>query len=92
VLNTPVTKLRKDAPGSLTAASVAEFMRRRGYPRDTRTIGDFERAVYQNPPDRMFELFAECVGVSVTRLRLAYARTRRMRERKIGPFSAAVAA
>jgi len=87
VLNTPLTKLRKDAPGSLTAAKVAAFFRRRRYRRDLRTIGDFERAVYQSPPDRFFELYAECIGVPVEDVRRAYARTRQMRERRVGPFA-----
>jgi hypothetical protein len=87
VLNTPVAKLRKDAPGSLTAAKVAEFFRRRRYPRDRRTIDAFERASFITPPDRFFELYAEAVGVPVERLRAAYARTRQMRERRIGPFA-----
>ena len=87
VLNTPLTKLRKDAPGSITAADVAAHFKRRRFPRDARTIGDFERAIYKSPPDRMFELYAECVGRPVSVVRAAYARTRAMRERSVGPFA-----
>ena len=87
VLNTPLTKLRKDAPGSLTAAKIAAYFKRKRYPRDARTIGDFERAQYQAPPERFLELYAECVGQSVEMVRAAYARTRQMRERRVGPFA-----
>jgi hypothetical protein len=85
-----VTKLRKDAPGSLTAAKVAAFFRRRRYPRDLRTITAFERGSFVQPTDRFFELYAECVGVPVSAVRRAYARTRQMRERGSGPFATTV--
>jgi len=87
VLNTPLTKLRKDAPGSITAAKVAAFFKKRRYPRDVRRIGDFERAEILSPPDRFFELYAECIGQSVEAVRSAYARTRQLRERRSGPFA-----
>jgi len=92
VLNTPVTKLRKEAPGSLTAAQVAAFFRRRRFPRGRSTIDAFERATFIRPPDRFFELYAECVGVPVERVRAAYYRTRAMRERGTGPFATAIVA
>lgn len=87
MLNTPVTKLRKDAPGTLTAAKVAEFFRRRRYPRDERTVGAFERAAFKSPPARFIELYAECIGRTASEVRAAYDRTRRMRERQTGPFA-----
>ena len=87
VLNTPVTKLRKSAPGSLTAAKIAAFFARRRFPRDVTTIGAFERAVFRSPPDRFFELYAECVGQAESVVRAAYSRTRKLRERRAGPFA-----
>lgn len=87
MLNTPVAMLRKEAPGSLTAARVAEFFRRRRFPRDRRTIDAFERGSFKSPDERFIELYAECVGATVAAVRAAYARTRRMRERRTGPFA-----
>ena len=89
MLNTPLTRLRKDAPGSLTAAKVSAFFKKRRYPRDRRTIDAFERGSFQAPRDRFFELYAEFIGAPVEVVRRAYARTRQMRERGTGPFAAA---
>ena len=86
VLNTPVTQLRKDATGTVTAAKVAAFFRRRRYPRSRPTITAFELGAFKNPPDRFFELYAECIGRTAAEVRAAYDRTRRMRERRSGPF------
>lgn len=87
MLMTPLTRLRKAAPGSLTAASIAAFFRKKSFPRDVRTIGDFERGRYLKPPDRFIELYAEAIGVPVSRVRTALRRTQKMREEKSGPFA-----
>ncbi len=87
MLYTDVTKLRKEAPGSLTLDDVAAFFSRRRFPRSAATIGAFERTEFKKPSDRFFELYAECVGQPIAIVRAAYARTRQLRERKTGPFS-----
>jgi hypothetical protein len=86
MLNTPVTKLRKDAPGSLTAAKVAAYFKRRRYPRTRVTISAFEAAAIKNPPERFLELYAEVIGKPVEAVREAHQKTLRMRERRSGPF------
>jgi hypothetical protein len=88
VLMTPVTRLRKDAPGSLTAARVAAHFKRRGYARAAGTITAFERAQIKSPPERFVELYAEAVGRTTGEVLAAHAATVRMRERKSGPFRA----
>jgi hypothetical protein len=87
VLKTPVTRLRKDAPGSLTAADVAAYFSRHGYPLKPGTISAFERAQFKTPPDRMFILYARAIGRSTKEIRAAYAATLRMKARKTGPFA-----
>lgn len=86
VLMTLVTRIRKDAPGSLTAADVAAHFKRRGYPRKIGTITAFERGQIKSPPARFVELYAEAVGRSTTEVQAAHAATVRQRERKTGPF------
>ena len=87
MLSTPLTRLRKEAPGSLTAASISAYFSKRHYPRDVNTIGDFERGKYLVPPDRFVELYAEAIGQSVKKVRAALALTQRMRAKKSGPFA-----
>jgi hypothetical protein len=87
MLNTPLTKLRKDAPGSLTAAKVAAYLKRRRFPRDARTVGAFERGQFKNPPERFLQLYAEAIEQPIDVVREALTRTLRMRERAAGPFS-----
>ena len=89
MLMTPLTRMRKAAPGSLTAASIAAYFRRKSFPRDVRTIGDFERGRYLKPPERFIELYAEAIGAPVARVRAALARTQKMRAEKSGPFAVA---
>jgi hypothetical protein len=79
-------RLRKDAPGSITAAKVAAYMKRKRYPRDARTVGAFERGEFQTPPERFVALYAEAVQQPVEVIRDALARTQRMRARGSGPF------
>ncbi len=84
---TLLTQLRKAAPGSLTAESVAAFFRRRRYPRAMQTILNFERAQFEHPPERFFELYAEAIGKPVEVVRRAYARTQRQRRTGTGAFA-----
>ena len=86
MLNTPLTEMRKQAPGSLTGAKIAAFMKKKGYPRSANTIGDFERGVYQDVADRFIELYSQAIGRPVAEVRDALARTIRMRQRRQGPF------
>ena len=86
MLMTPVTRLRKDAPGSLTAADVAAFMTKHGYPITANAIGNFERAEVLKPPARFVQLYAACTGRATDEVVGAHAATLRMRKRKTGPF------
>jgi hypothetical protein len=86
MLNTPVMQLRKQAPGSLTTAKVAECLRKNRLPCSRDTVGDFERGEYRSPPDRFLELYAECIGQSPKAVEAAWRKTRLMREKKTGPF------
>ena len=88
MLNTPVTKLRKAAPGSLTAAELAAYFKRKRYPRTRTAITAFELGVTQSAPERFLELYAEAVGQPVEVVTEAHHRTVRMRERRSGPFAA----
>ena len=80
-------KLRKDAPGSITAAKVAAYFKRKRFPRARNTISVFEAGTFRNPPDRFVALYAEAIGQSLAQVRQALTRTQRMRERGEGPFA-----
>ena len=86
MLMTPVTRLRKDAPGSLTAAGVAAFMTKRKLPRKTGTVTAFERGQIRIVPERFVELYAEAIGSTTAKVLAAHAATLRLRDRKGGPF------
>lgn len=86
-----LTQLRKAAPGSLTAERVADFFRRRRYPRAMQTILNFERAQFLEPPERFFEVYAEAIGQPVDVVRRAYTRTLRARKLGTGPFAEGIA-
>lgn len=86
MLNTKVTQLRKEAPGSKTIQKVAEYFTDHGYPRSADAIGDFERAKYETHEDRFFELYAACVQQPVPVVRDAWQSTRRARAARSGPF------
>jgi hypothetical protein len=88
VLNTPVLKLRKKAPGSLTAADVAAYMKRKRYPRTRVAVSAFESGQIKNPPDRFVDLYSECIGQPAAVVRDAHRKTVRMREYRTGPFAA----
>lgn len=86
MLNTPLVQLRKAAPGSLTAMKIADYFRKRRFPRSHHTIGDFERGEYAEPTERFIELYAECIQQPRGKVEEAYRLTRRMRQKKSGPF------
>jgi hypothetical protein len=79
MLNTELMQLRKQAPGSLTAAKIAEYFKKKRYPRTHHAIGDFERGEYETPPDRFIELYAECIGSTAAKVKTIYRRVRRKR-------------
>lgn len=87
--NTPLTKLRRAAPGSLTLADIRAFFARRRYPRALQTLSSFERGVYKESPRRFIELYAEAIGLKdhVERVEAALAETQRLRARAAGPFA-----
>lgn len=86
--NTPLTKLRRAAPGSLTLEDLRRFFARRRYPRALPTLSSFERGVYKAPPQRFIELWAEAVGLKdhVDVVIAALRETQRLRARAAGPF------
>ena len=88
MLNTPLTKLRKAAPGSLTLSAVQAHFSRRRYPRAVQTLSSFERGVYKQPPRRFIELYAEAIGLGerVDLVVSALEETQRLRARAAGPF------
>lgn len=86
--NTPLTKLRRAAPGSLTLAALRAFFARKRYPRALPTLSSFERGVYKDPPRRFIEVYAEAIGLKdrVDLVVAALRETHRLRERAAGPF------
>ena len=82
MLNTEMMRLRKLAPGSLTAAKISEFFKKKRYPRSLHAIGDFERGEYETPPDRFIQLYAECIGSTPEKVKATYRRMRRKRASK----------
>jgi hypothetical protein len=88
VHNTPLTKLRRAAPGSLTLADLRAFFARKRYPRALPTLSSFERGVYKDPPRRFLEVYAEAIGLKdhVGRVEDALRETQRLRARAAGPF------
>jgi len=78
-LNTPLTQLRRDAPGSITQADVSAFMKERGLDLETITIGDFERGKYQPADPRFIPLYAKRIGATQAAVRRAYEKTRKAR-------------
>lgn len=85
--NTRLTERRRKAPGHITAKVMADFFRRRRFPRSVNTIHAFEAAQFIEPNPRMIELFAECVGCTADEVRRDYEATRRARARGVGPFA-----
>lgn len=92
MLNTPLTRLRKNAPGGITIAKVEAFFKRRRFPRRRTTISEFERGTFKEPPERFVELYAAAIGATIAEVRAALARTQRLRARGSGPFGSADAA
>lgn len=88
MLNTPLTKLRRAAPGSLTLSALQAFFARRRYPRALPTLSSFERGVYKQPPRRFIELYAQAIGLGdrVDIVVAALRETQSLRARAAGPF------
>jgi hypothetical protein len=86
MLLTPLAKLRKAAPGSLTAAKIVELMKRRGLQRSVPMVTAFERGQIKEPDERFVELYAEIIGQPLRVVREDLLRTQRMRARGTGPF------
>ena len=86
MLNTPLTQLRKAAPGSLTLEKLEKGFRAKGLPRDQRTIGAFERGQYKTPSDEFIRVYADLIGQSVRKVCLALGETHRLRTKGAGPF------
>jgi hypothetical protein len=62
---TPLTKLRKGAPGSLTLDDVAAFFAKKRHPRHRTTISAFEHGRIATPDDRFLEVYAKALGCTV---------------------------
>jgi hypothetical protein len=74
---TPLTKLRKGAPGSLTLDDVAAFFRRKRYPRHLATISAFEHGRFATTETRFLDLYAQAIGCPVAEVERALKATRR---------------
>lgn len=90
MLNSPLTQLRKRAPGSLVVNDLVRYFRRARYPRTDAAIGSFERGFVRHPEERWFEVYAAAVGATVDQVKAAHRATLRWRSR-LGPQSARVA-
>lgn len=86
-MRTPLTVLRKAAPGSLTLSDISKFFEKRRFPRTRISIGAFERGQIKEPPQRFIELWAEAVGQDVATVVAALRKTQRARETQSGPFA-----
>ena len=71
MLKSPLIKLRKAAPGSLTAKDVAEYCTKKRFPRSEQAIGDFERGKVLKPEERLLELYAQAIGTTLEAVRRA---------------------
>ena len=60
-LDTPLTRLRRLAPGSLTQADILGYMRKKGLRRDQVTVSDFERGKYM-PAAPFSRHYADAIG------------------------------
>lgn len=86
-MRTPLTELRKAAPGSLTLEDVSKFFAKRRLPRKAVSIHSFERGQIKVPPPQFVEVYAEAIGQSVEVVLAALKKTQRAREFKYGPFA-----
>jgi len=92
MLNTPLTRLRKAAPGSLTLEKLEQGFSKKGLPRDRRSIGAFERGQNKTPPEAFIKVYAALIGQPVTKVAAALRETHKLRGRGIGPFEGSRAA
>lgn len=76
-LNTRLTKLRRDAPGSLRQEDVANRMTRLGYKCVTGTVGDYERGKMVDEDGEFSKYFARAIGADFAVVRRAHAATHR---------------
>lgn len=88
MLHTPLTKLRKAAPGSLTVRDLARHFARRRFPRTNNAIGAFERGLVKNPPDQFVRLYAEAIGAPIEAVKKAHRSTLREMRRRDPPRAA----
>lgn len=85
MLNSPLTKLRKAAPGSLVVNDLVERFKRRRYPRTDAAIGAFERGFVRAPEERFFKVYAAAIGATVQAVKRAHRATLRWRQRQDPP-------
>lgn len=88
VLNTPLTQLRKNAAGYVTAQKVVAHLRRHGMKRAISTVTAFERGQFADPDPEFMLLYAAAIGARLEDVRTALLKTQRMRKRGTGPFDA----
>lgn len=80
-LDTPLTQLRLDAPGSLRQSDISAFMGEAGLELARITISDFERGKYLPADPRFIPLYAQAIGKSRKAVREAYEQARALYER-----------
>ena len=89
---TPLAKLRMDAPGSLRQSDVADYMEECGLKRARMTVSDFERAKIKHPDAKFIRLYAKAIGSTPAKVSKAHRATLRMKEQGTGPFVVGAAA
>ena len=82
---TPLRRMRKDAPGSITLEQLVAVFERKRYPRSLAALSAFERGEVREPEDRFLKIWADAVGASVESVRKALRRTPERKQRRSLP-------
>jgi hypothetical protein len=82
MLNSPLTRLRKESPGSITLHKLERFFTKKGFPRGNKAINAFELGRVKEPDDRFFRVYAECLGIGEEIVRDAHRRTVAWKQRR----------
>lgn len=72
-LETAVTRLRREAPGSLTQGDIVNYMKRQRFACHQVTVSDFERGKYM-PADPFLRHFSDAIGQKSDAVRKAWAK------------------
>ncbi len=92
VPDSPLTSLRKAAPGSLTLGAIRERMTRFGCARSVPQLSRFENGLVDAPSGEFVRAYARAIGVNAGKVERAFQRLRREQRRKKTCLTRAVAA